>query len=235
MKCLIVDDEPYAVDLLTEYIQQTPFLQLAGKCYNAVEALSFLQKKEADLIFLDINLPQLSGMQLAGLLADKYQIIFTTAYSEYAVESYELNAIDYLLKPITFERFIKSAQKARSILNENKIPNNKTEEPTNAAFFVKTGKAVVKLCFEKIHYIEALGDYAVFHLQNEKHVVYKRMKELEATLPEQFCRIHNSYIVNMNHIIKIEDKQIYIGSNELPISEKYHFDFWERVQARLFK
>lgn len=235
MKCLIVDDEPYAVDLLTEYIQQTPFLQLVGKCYNAIEALSFLQNQEVDLIFLDINMPQLSGMQLAGLLTDKYQIIFTTAYSEYAVESYELNVIDYLLKPITFERFIKSVQKARNLINEDKPIVNKIEPPTNTTFFVKTGKAVVKLCFEDIYYIEALGDYVVFHLQNEKHVVYKRMKELEATLPEQFCRIHNSYIVNMNHIAKIEDKQVQIGIIELPVSEKYHPDFWEKVQARLFK
>lgn len=235
MKCLIVDDEPYAVNLLAEYIEQTPFLELVGKCYNAIEALNYLENIKIDIIFLDINMPKLSGMQLAGLLKEDYQIIFTTAYSEFAVESYELNAVDYLLKPITFDRFIKSVQKARSARQERKALPSFTAESSDSTFFVKIGKAVIKLDFDEVRYIEALGDYVVFHLEQERHVVYKRMKELEATLPEQFCRIHNSYIVNLNHIVKIEDKQVHIGLMELPVSEKYQSEFWERVHARLFK
>lgn len=231
MKCLIVDDEPYAVNLLEEYIQQTTYLKLAGKCYNAVEALTFLQKEEADLIFLDINMPHLSGIQLAGLLTD-YKIIFTTAYSKYAVESYELNAVDYLLKPITFERFVKAVQKAAQ---ENKPTTGFALKPSDSTIFVKSGKAVIKIELTQIRYIEALGDYVAFHLENEKHAMYKRMKDLETTLPEQFCRIHNSYIVNMQHIAKIEDKLVHIKQTELPISEKYHDDFWAKVQARVFR
>lgn len=231
MKCLIVDDEPYAVNLLEEYIQQTSYLQLVGKCYNALEALAFLQSQEAELIFLDINMPQLSGIQLAGLLQD-HKIIFTTAYSEYAVKSYELNAIDYLLKPITFERFVKAVQKARQ---ESKPTNEPVPDSGDTTIFVKSGKAIIKIELSAIRYIEALGDYVAFHLENEKHAVYKRMKDLEATLPEQFCRIHNSYIVNMQHIAKIEDKLVHIKQTELPISEKYHDDFWAKVQARIFR
>lgn len=234
LRCLIVDDEPYAVNLLDEYIQQTPFLQLAGKCYNAIDALNHLRSKEVDLIFLDINMPQLSGMQLANLLNADYQIIFTTAYSEYAVESYELNAVDYLLKPITFERFIKAVQKAIYIKQEGKTLVK--EEDNNAnTFFVKSGKAIVKIRLEDIRYIEGLGDYVVFHLPKERHVVYKRMKELEATLPDYFCRIHNSHIVNLNHILKIEDNQVFMDATELPVSEKYREAFWNQIQARLFK
>ncbi len=235
MRCLIVDDEPYAVNLLAEYIEQTPFLVLAGKCYNAIEALNQLEKNEIDIIFLDINMPKLSGMQLAGLFKEEYQIIFTTAYSEFAVESYELNAVDYLLKPITFERFIKAVQKARNARKQKKSSPDSPSENSDATFYVKSGKALIRLDFDEIRYMEALGDYVVFHLAQERHAVYKRMKELEATLPEQFCRIHNSYIVNMNHISKIEDKQAHVGQVKLPISEKYHDDFWEKVQARLFK
>lgn len=235
MKCLIVDDEPYAVNLLAEYIGQTPFLELAGKCYNAIEVLDCLENNEIDILFLDINMPKISGMQLAGLLKEDYQIIFTTAYSEFAVESYELNAVDYLLKPITFDRFIKSVQKARKARQERKSSPDSPSENSDATFFVKSGKALIKLDFDEIRYVEALGDYAVFHLAQERHTVYKRMKELQATLPEQFCRIHNSFIVNMNHIEKIEDKQVYIKQKELPVSEKYHDNFWERVQRKLFK
>ncbi|MFN7117896.1 MAG: LytR/AlgR family response regulator transcription factor [Saprospiraceae bacterium] len=233
LQCLIVDDEPFAVNLLEEYIQQTPFLQLAGKCYNAVEALNFLRSNSAHLIFLDINMPQLSGMQLANLLHNEYQIIFTTAYSDYAVESYELNAVDYLLKPITFERFMKAVQKAMATRQESRpLPK---EEEADSTFFVKSGKAVVKLDFETIMHVEALGDYVVFHLPDEKHVVYKRMKELENILPDYFCRIHNSHIINLNHISKIEDNQVFISAVALPISEKYRDCFWQHIQARLFK
>lgn len=232
LRCLIIDDEPFAVNLLEAYIQQTPFLQLAGKCYNAIDALHFLRSTPVDLLLLDINMPQLSGMQLAGLLNQNYQIIFTTAYSEYAVESYELNAVDYLLKPITFERFMKAVQKALAARQEPPLPAREEEAPST--FFVKSGKAVVKLNFAEILYIEALGDYVVFHLSSEKHVVYKRMKELETTLPDYFCRVHNSHIINLNHIAKIEDNQVFIGAMALPVSEKYRDNFWRHIQARLF-
>lgn len=232
MRCLIIDDEPFAVNLLEAYIQQIPFLQLVGKCYNAIDALNYLRNNEVHLLLLDINMPQLSGMQLANLLNADYQIIFTTAYSEYAVKSYELNAVDYLLKPITFERFIKAVQKARS-LRQEATPS--AQEVDAAVFFVKSGKAMVKICLEDIRYIEGLGDYVIFHLLKEKHVVYKRMKELEITLPDYFCRIHNSHIVNLNHILKIEDNQVFIGVLALPVSEKYRESFWNRIEARLFK
>lgn len=138
MRCLIVDGESYAVNLLAKYIEQTPFLELGGKCCNAIEAINYLENNEIDVIFLDIkNMPKLSGMQLAGLLKEDYQIIFTTAYSEFAVESYELNAVDYLLKPITFERFIKSVQKARSARQERKAALEKLPDNSDATFFCK--------------------------------------------------------------------------------------------------
>lgn len=147
MHCLIVDDEPLAIKLLEEYIQQVPYLSLSGKCYNVVEALEFLSNQPADLLFLDINMPQLTGMQLAAVLPADQQIIFTTAYSDYAVESYSRNAVDYLLKPITFERFLQGVQKA-------KRPSNGQEYTQEAPFFIKTGKSIVKIAFTEVLYIE---------------------------------------------------------------------------------
>jgi two-component system, LytTR family, response regulator len=231
--CLVIDDEPFAVKLLEEYISQVPYLQWVHSCYHAMEALEYLKNNKADLIFLDINMPHLSGMQLATLLPPGQSFIFTTAYSEYAVESYEKNAVDYLLKPITFERFMKAI--TRVTLNTRHQPpvTDRSTTQQEVALFIKVGKAMVKLAYDEIYYIEGLKDYVIFHTLHEKHVVYKRMKELEETLPGHFSRIHLSYIVNRHHIKRIEDHHAFIGADRIPISEKYREAFLKLVNSRL--
>lgn len=227
LSCMIVDDEPYAVNLLEEYTAQVSYLQLAHKCYNALEALDFLKSNTVDLIFLDINMPQLSGMQLSSLFPAGQLFIFTTAYSEYAVESYEKNAVDYLLKPITFDRFLKAVNK---VLKEQESPVAKQQED---ALFLKTGKTIIRLQYDEIYFVEGLKDYVVFHAGSGKHIAYKRMKELEENLPVQFSRVHNSYIINRAHIRKIEDNQVFLIDAAIPISDKYRESFFATVNHQL--
>ncbi len=229
ISCLVMDDEPYAVNLLAEYIAQVPWLSLEHKCYNALEALDYLKTNNVDLIFLDINMPQLSGMQLTALLPAGQRFIFTTAYSEFAVESYEKNAVDYLLKPITLDRFLKAVNKAAPLFQ----PSSSVTETTGQELFLKTGKTIVQLRYDEVCFIEGLKDYVVFHTAGGKHIAYKRMKELEEGLPSQFSRVHNSYIINRNHIQKIEDNHICIQDQRIPVSDKYRESFFEKVNHRL--
>jgi len=222
IRCLIVDDEPLAVNLLEQYVLQVPFLSLSGKCYNAMEALLFLHKEEVDLIFLDINMPKLSGLEMAGSLS-AHMIIFTTAYSQHAVESYEKNAVDYLLKPITFDRFVRSVNKAYNLYKKDNEP----------VFYIKSGKTIIKINMDDVLFIEGLKDYVTIYTAGNKHVVYKRMKELEDSLPGNFSRVHNSFIVNRDHIEKIEQNQVFIAAQSIPISDKYREGFLKEVNFRL--
>ena len=228
IRCMIIDDEPLAVNLLVEYIGQVPSLSLDQKCYNALEALEYLKTKKADLIFLDINMPQVSGMQLATLFPAGQLFIFTTAYAEFAVESYEKNAVDYLLKPITFDRFLRAVNKAVSMIQSAPVIGTQDQK-----LFLKTGRTIVQLEYGDVWWIEGLKDYMVFHTAKGKHIVYKRMKELEESLPAQFSRVHNSYIINRDHLLKIEDNQVCIGDQRIPVSEKYREAFFAKVNYRL--
>lgn len=230
IRCLIVDDEPLAVNLLEGYIAQVPFLSLSGKCYNAMEALAFLHKHEIDLVFLDINMPKLSGLEMAGSLSSQL-IIFTTAYSQHAVESYEKDAVDYLLKPITFDRFVRAVNKAYSL--HKRTNDTVTIQKTEPVFYIKSGKSMVKINLDEVLFIEGLKDYVSFHTAQQKHVVYKRMKELEDALPANFSRIHNSFIVNRDHIEKIEQNQVHIAGHAIPVSDKYREVFFREVSGRL--
>jgi DNA-binding LytR/AlgR family response regulator len=227
--CLIVDDEPLAVALLENHVSQVPFLTLAGKCFNAMEAIAFLEKNEVDLIFLDIEMPYLTGMQLKSFLPEKQKVIFTTAYSEFAIESYEKNAFDYLLKPITFERFLKSVKRLQSIEPAKTAVSN----PIESHIFVKSGREIIKLEYDDILYIEGLKDYVSLVTDAEKVITYKLMRELEETLPSNFARVHLSYIINCNKIKKISDNQIIIQDRGIPISEKYRDSFLQKVSDRM--
>jgi two-component system LytT family response regulator len=215
ISCLIVDDEPNAVQLLEDHIRKVPRLVLKQKCYDAFEALRFLQADQADLLFLDIQMPGLSGMELASFLQKEQRIIFTTAYANYALEGYEYNAVDYLLKPITFKRFAQAVNKA--VLT---FPNVQASMPVeeNDYIFIKSGKEIIKLAYKSILYIEALKEYVNIVLPEGKILAYKRMKDLEEQLPANFLRIHNSYIVNIDHLEKIVDNHVLIGKERLPVS-----------------
>lgn len=234
MSCLIVDDEPLAVNLLADHVQHVPFLRLVHQCHNAVDALTFLHRQPVDLLFVDINMPKLTGMELADLVSPSTQLVFTTAYSDYAVRSYEKNAVDYLLKPITFERFLRAATKAheRHAVNQPSIVTPMATEPADEpVLFVKSGRSINRLDYRQVLFIEGLKDYVQFHTETGPLIVHKRLRELEQTLPGQFYRIHHSYIVNLAQIQKIEDNHVHLGTTRLPISDTYRQAFLRSVEA----
>jgi DNA-binding LytR/AlgR family response regulator len=232
--CLIVDDEPNAVQLLEDHIRKVPFLQLKAKCYDAFEVLEFLKSDKVQLIFMDINMPQLSGMDLAALLPKDQHIIFSTAYANYALEGYEYNAVDYLLKPVTFKRFMQAVTKAQSLFAHPRQEMAIREvSATPEYIFVKSGKQLIKVEYDKVLYLEALKEYVSIVTADNKMMIYKRMKELEETLPVNFIRIHNSYIVNIDHIQHIADNQVVIGKMKLPVSASYRESFLQLVNKRL--
>lgn len=232
--CLIVDDEPNAVQLLEDHIRKVPFLQLKAKCYDAFEVLEFLKSDTVQLIFMDINMPQLSGMDLAAMLPKDQHIIFSTAYANYALEGYEYNAVDYLLKPVTFKRFMQAVTKAQSLFAQPRQEAVVKEIPAHAGYiFVKSGKQLIKVEYDKVLYLEALKEYVNIVTADSKMMIYKRMKELEEQLPANFIRIHNSYIVNIDHIQHIADNQVVIGKAKLPVSTSYREAFLQLVNKRL--
>ncbi|MES1159995.1 MAG: response regulator transcription factor [Bacteroidota bacterium] len=222
--CLIIDDEPNAGQLLQDYISKVPYLTLKGNCFDAPEALEFLRHTQADLIFLDINMPGLSGIELVNILPREQRVIFTTAYSEYALESYEYNVIDYLLKPITFRRFMMAVTKAAGGMS----PAPQAEE----YMFVKSDKQMIRINFRDIAYFEALKEYICIHTKGQKIITYKRMKELLEKLPDHFTRIHNSYIINGDHISRVEGNFVLIENKSLPIGISYKESFAEFIQQR---
>lgn len=215
LKCIIVDDEFLAISLLSQYVEKIPFLELVFSSENPISAMEFIQNNEADLIFLDIQMPELSGINFMKIVGDKLKYILTTAYSEYALEGYEHNVIDYLLKPISFERFEKSVNKAkdRFALNEN-------QEKTY--FFVKSSGQQHKILFQDILYIESIKDYANIKTENQEYIVLDTLKSLENQLPDAFVRIHKSFILNTNQIKSVTSKSVILQSNqEIPIGESY--------------
>ncbi len=229
INCLIVDDEPLARNLLSDYVKKIPYLNLVGTAGNAVNAMEILRRNTIDLIFLDIQMPELTGISMLKVLQKKPMIIFTTAYSEYALESYELDVVDYLLKPITFERFLKAVEKANQRLPSTDGPD-KTPEKLPSFVFVKDGTKLVKINLDEIIYVEGLKDYVTIHTRQQKIVSLQRLKTLEEQLPsDQFIRIHNSYIIALNAISSVHKGEVQIGSVRLPISDSYKKSFKDWV------
>jgi len=234
INCLIVDDEPNAVKLMEDHISKIPFLRLLQKCFDAFEVAEYFQKEHVDLIFMDIEMPQMSGMELAAILPKNQPIIFTTAYSSYALEGYEFNGIDYLLKPITFKRFAQAASKAQAYFALLKEPVDFRENDILPdCIFVKSGKQVVKINYESILYFEANKEYVNIITTAGQSLIYKRMKKLEMQLPFNFIRIHNSYIVNINHIQKIVDNHVFIDKVKLPASAGYREQLFKFIDGKL--
>jgi hypothetical protein len=240
--CIIVEDEPLARSLLENYIQKVPYLQLVQSFSDPLKALDFLRENTVDILFSDIQMPEITGITLLKILQKKPLIILTTAYSEYAIEGYELDVLDYLLKPITFERFLKSVEKASSRLNSSKgIANDKNKQEAIAAnsiaeavqpyIFVKDGTKLVKIKLNEILYIEGLKDYVAIYTPNQKVVSLQTIKSLESTLPEkQFIRIHNSFIVALEWIDAIQREKVQIGKVFLPISDTYRKAFKDFIE-----
>ncbi|HEY0740303.1 MAG TPA: LytTR family DNA-binding domain-containing protein [Chryseosolibacter sp.] len=223
ISCAVLEDEPKALTLITEYIEKIEFLDLRFYTSDPVELLNYTSGHSVELIFLDINLPGTSGFEVAFNISPKTKIIFTTAYSDYAVDSYLLNTVDYLLKPITFDRFKIAVDKARTITEKESVPVKEVIQP--GAFFVKSGKSFLQLYWSKIDYIEGLGEYLVLHTGSLKTIIYKRMKEMEEICPEFFIRVHNSFIINTGSITHVESNHVVVGKVKIPIGRKYRQEF----------
>lgn len=236
LRCLIVDDEPNAVNLLEMLIRQNTSWDIQGKCYDAREALSFLKTHPVDLIFLDINMPHLTGMEMAALLPPTTALVFTTAYSEYAADSYGFHTIDYLLKPITLKRFYAALQKIETHFARPESSAN--TEPTPAAeeeyLFIKSGRMLHKVLLKDILYFEGEKEYARIVTPTQKLLIYRRLKDIEEQLSASFARVHNSYIINIARLDSIRDNHVFIGAIQIPISEKFREAFMNRIKQRVF-
>ncbi|MEY4134894.1 MAG: LytR/AlgR family response regulator transcription factor [Saprospiraceae bacterium] len=233
IKVIIVDDEPLAQDVLETYIEKIPELHLVRKCNNALEANEVLKREHVDLMFLDIQMPQLTGIDFVKTLARPPLVIFTTAYSNYAVEGFELNALDYLLKPISLERFMKAVNKAQEQLDLQQKERPEEHQSDNF-IFVKADKKLVKVNFDEVVYIEGLKDYVIIRLENQRVITLQTMKSLEDKLPvAKFKRIHRSYIVNIDRIEAIVGNMIEVMEKNqpkhLPIGKNYRDELLDMI------
>src|ERR1700748_2213407 len=238
IRCLVIDDEPLALHILEDYISKMPFLQLVKVTTNHIEALQLVQEGNIDLVFLDVQMPELTGIQFLRIANGKAKVILTTAYPQYALEGYELDVIDYLLKPIAFDRFFKSVQKAQTIIQPSTKPEVKVEAAPQSDFlsdfiFVKTEHKIQKVYLNDILFIEGLKDYISIFTPTERIITLQNMKKMEDALPEQhFIRVHKSYIVSINKIDSIERSRIFIGDKIIPVGDTYREEFFKIVDGK---
>lgn len=226
-KCIIIEDEPLAMERTTEYVEKIPFLILCGTFDNALEGLAYLSAHPVDMLFLDINMDELSGVELLECSKITSQVIITTAYQQYALKGFELNVTDYLLKPFTFQRFLQAVNKAEGNLRKNK------PEPAVDFIFVKTENRLEKLMVREILYIEGMRDYLRIHTDRKKIMTLQNFTELEQILPAQlFCRVHKSYMVALHKIEAIERGKILIADQRIPISATYKDGFFARINGK---
>lgn len=230
LSCCIVDDEPLAVELMRSYVSKTPFLELKGYFYSAVTAFDFLKDSPVNLLFCDIQMPDLSGMDLAAIIPKETRIIFTTAFSNYALDGFKVNAIDYLLKPISYADFLSSAKRAVDWFSGRQLAASDlpARQMQKDSIFVKTEYRIQQIKFSSILYIEGLGDYLKIILEGDTQpvLVLMNMKDMELQLPaDLFCRIHRSYIVNLQKIDSVEHNRVVINKMLIPISESYRENF----------
>ncbi|MFY8009887.1 MAG: LytR/AlgR family response regulator transcription factor [Flavobacterium sp.] len=234
VRCIIVDDEPPAVRILQKYTEQLPEIECVATTNKAIETLQLVDKHKPDILFLDIQMPELTGIQLSTLLKGKVNIIFTTAYAQFAIEGYELNVIDYLLKPISFDRFIKAVEKVRSQIQSSEKRDDSSEG--DDFFFVKTdGKnRFKKIRLSEIFYLESIKNYVILHTQTEQIMTYNTLKYFEENLSEsQFAKIHKSFLVSLDKIEKTDTDSVWVLGKELPLGDTYKNTFFERINKRL--
>ncbi|CAM3621876.1 LytTR family DNA-binding domain-containing protein [Flavobacterium chungbukense] len=235
MKCVIIDDEPLAVELLQDFVKKVDSLELINSFNNAIDAVSFINQNNVDLIFLDIQMPHFSGIDFLNTIEKKPLVIFTTAYSDYAVEGFNLGAVDYLVKPIPFHRFLKAVVRAQQVLNP--VPPQAISENTNTPeieqdfMFVRAEYENVKLNFADILFIEGLKDYVkIYTTDNKFTLTLISLIKLENLLSSKgFARIHRSYIINIKHVKSIQKNKVLISDKRIPISESYKSTFFEKI------
>jgi len=226
IKCLAIDDEPLALSQISSYIDKTPFLEKVALCQSAFEALEYLANNEVDLMFVDINMPDINGMDFVKSLEHKPQVIFTTAYSEYAFEGFKVDAIDYILKPISYDVFLKSVNKAKIWFELNR-KQTETIQTTPEYLFVKSEYKLIRILLSDIKYIESANEYIQIHLINDEPVTTLiRLKAMEEQLPKnKFMRVHRSFIVNLDRVKVIERNRIIFDKVHIPIGEQYKESF----------
>lgn len=239
MNCLVLDDEPMALQVIEKYIERTPFLSLSSSFRDALKALDYLHSHPVDLLFIDINMPDLSGLQFLETLSHPPLFIFTTAYSEYAVRSYDLDAVDFLLKPIEFDRFLKAANKARTLseLKNNASRSASIIAPSQSSakqdfILLKSGKEIHKTFYEDILYVESDGNYVTFVTCQKKILYLSNLLKVVELLPaSQFFRVHRSYIISLRRVSKIERHQVHIGNRIIPIGKVYRESFFKWLKT----
>lgn len=237
INCLIVDDEQHAIDILTHHVRQTNFLNLVLATTNAIEALDVINTQKIDLLFQDIQMPEISGIDMVKAINGKCKVILTTAYSEYALQGYELDVVDFLLKPVSFPRFIKAVQKAAALIPQQQVAPVAESKQEEDFIYVKTGvkHKVIKINLAEIDYIESLKNYVAIYHEGKKTLVYLSLKELEANLPaNQFIRVHKSYIIPYARIMRIDGNQIILKnvSADILLGETYKAFFWEKIRNK---
>jgi len=232
IKCIAVDDEPLALDIIKDYISQVPFLKLIKTFNDGISVLEYLASNNVDLIFLDIEMGGLSGTQLLKTLQKKPKVIMTTAYRNYAVDAFDLDVTDYLLKPFSFERFLKAVEKSCNSLNEAQNDHNQPKSDKDY-FFVKSGYKILKVNFDDILYIEGLSEYIIIKTKTVNIITLQSFKNIEKTLPEAgFIRIHKSYLVSLSKIDSVEGQNVNIANKQLPIGNKYKKRFFDIISLK---
>lgn len=235
LSCLVVDDEPLALELMEAYVKRTPFLELKGSFSNALETLTTLEKEPVDLVFLDIQMPDLSGLELSRFISDEVKIIFTTAFEQYALEGFKVDALDYLLKPISYPEFLRAAQKALhwKEMQSAALASRKEDED----IFIRTGSKLVRIHLPDILYIEGMQDYVKIYLsgQSAPVVALFNMKSFEEMLSLPFMRIHRSYIINLDKVTMVERNRVFVGDTYVSVSDSYREQFLEQINRRILK
>jgi two-component system LytT family response regulator len=240
MNCIAVDDEPLALKVIQRLAGKVPFLEMLATYQNPILALEFMQENPVDLMFLDVQMPDLTGIQFLQSLPNPPKVIFTTAHSQYAVDSYELDAVDYLLKPIPFDRFLKAVNKAYKLHQlEQEHQAELHEEPQEEEdalspyLFLKSDTRIFKVKQDEIRYIEGMRDYIAVHTADQRIMTLMSLSKMLKRLPQSdFIRVHKSYIINFHHISLIQNNRITIGDREIPISNTYREEFFDRIEKR---
>ena len=238
IKALIVDDEPLARSVIIQYAKKIEFLEIVCSCEDAMQAFDLLNRKNIDLLFLDINMPGISGISFLKSLKKPPLVILTTAYTEYAVEGYELDVVDYLKKPFSFERFLKAIQKTSELIrlkaSGSSANDYDTDTDSNDFIFIKANKKTYKINFKEILFIEGLGDYIKIHLKSQTIVTNLTMKKIQDILPhDNFYRIHKSFIIAFSPIELIEGNTVVINKHKIPIGNSYRQDFFEMINKKI--
>lgn len=237
LNCLIVDDEPLAVELLEAYVKRTPFLELKGAFTNAFDALALLEKETLDLLFLDIQMPELNGLELSRLVGTQVKVIFTTAFEQYAVEGFKVDALDYLLKPISYPEFLRAAHKALRWKEMAEAASSLEIREIADALFVRSGNKFVKVQLSHILYIEGMQDYVKIYLDDNSQpvVTLNTMKDFEESLSFPFLRIHRSYIINFDKVTMVERNRVFLGGTYVSVSDTYKEQFLEKINRKTLK